>query len=95
VRSRANIGSCVEVLAKKRWLRKRKNNDKMDIRNYPALREMVVSLRMKDKEEQAQFHENKSISYLQKELKETRGGARNTLQIQAKAFGAGEIVALV
>jgi len=95
VRSQANIGSCVEVLAKKRWLRKRKNNDKMDIRNYPALREMVVSLRMKDKEEQAQFHENKSISYLQKELKETRGGARNTLQIQAKAFGAGEIVALV
>ena len=95
VRSQANIGSCVEVLAKKRWLRKRKNNDKMDIRNYPAIREMVVSLRMKDKEEQAQFHENKSISYLQKELKETRGGARNTLQVQAKAFGAGEIVALV
>jgi len=95
VRSHANVGTCVEVLAKKRWTRKRKNSDKMDIKNYPALKEMVISLRMKDKEEQAQFHENKAIAYLQKELKEARGGARGTLQVQARAFNAGEITALV
>ncbi|NCY20485.1 hypothetical protein EBX31_00830 [bacterium] len=95
VRSHSEPGTCVEVLAKKRWLRKRKNSDKMDIRNYPALKEMVVALRLKGQEEKAQFHETKAISYLQKELKESRGGARNTIQVQAKAFNAGEISALV
>lgn len=95
VRSHSQPGACVEILAKKRWLRKRRNNDKMDIRNYPAIKEMAVAIRKKDDPEKAQYHELKAVQYLQKELKETRGGARGTLQVQAKAFNAGEITALV
>ncbi|NBO25988.1 MAG: hypothetical protein EBU96_04200 [Actinobacteria bacterium] len=95
VRSHASTGECVEVLAKKRWTRKRKNSDKMDIRNYPALREMVISLRTKDDLEKSTVREQRSLNYLQKELKELRGGAKGTIQIQAKAFSPGEITALV
>lgn len=95
VRSHAQPGACVEVLAKKRWTRKRRNSDKMDIRNYPAIKEMTIALKLKNEPEKSQYHEQKALGYLTKELKESRGGARGTLQVQAKAFNAGEITALV
>lgn len=95
VRSNVETGTCVEILAKKRWQRKRKNSDKMDIRNYPAIREMVVSLRLAENVELSQAHENKAVYLLQKELKEMRGSAKSTIQIQAPAFAAGEIRALI
>ena len=95
VRSNASVGTCVEVLAKKRWLRKRKNNDKMDIRNYQALKEMVLALKTKDDIDKAQAREERALRYLREELKAARGGARSTIQIQAKAFAASEVTALV
>jgi predicted secreted protein len=95
VRAAVNLGTCVEILAKKRWQRKRKNSDKMDIRNFPAIREMVLSLRTAPTPEVSQAHENKAIYLLQKELKEMRGSARSTIQVQAPAFAAGEITALI
>lgn len=95
VRANVDSGTCVEIFAKKRWQRKRKNSDRMDIRNYPAIREMVLALRGVDKPEISQLHEAKAVSYLQRELKEMRGSARSNIQVQATAFAAGEITALI
>lgn len=85
---------CVRILAKKRWLRKFQDSEKMDIRNYPAIREMVLSLREKEPEKM-QFHETRALAYLQKELSEMRGGARNQIRVQGPQFALGEVVPLV
>jgi hypothetical protein len=85
---------CINVLAKKRWKSKLRDAEKMDIRNYPAVKTMVMALREKEPEK-AMFYENKAIALLQKELSEMRGGAKNQLQIQMKNFALGEITALV
>jgi hypothetical protein len=90
----AHAQECIVLLAKKRWVSKNRDSDKMDIRNYPAIKEMVLSLQA-DEPEKAVFHENKAVALLQKELQEMRGGAKNFIQVQAKAFNAGEITALV
>jgi aryl carrier-like protein len=87
---------CVEVLAKKRWFPKNLDSDFMDIRNYQAIKEMVMSIQAaKDKPEVAKFYEDRCISLLQKQLSEMRGGARSTIQVQMPAFAAGEITALI
>jgi hypothetical protein len=85
---------CIHILYKKRWKAKHRDHDKMDIRNYPAIKEMVVALREKEPEKAA-FYESKAVALLQKELAEMRGGARSQLQIQGPAFSAGQITALV
>lgn len=85
---------CVRILAKKRWVRKMRDSDKMDIRNYPAVKEMVMALQAKEPEKTA-FHEARAIAYLTKELAELRGGARNQVRVQGPGFAAGEIIALV
>lgn len=85
---------CINILAKKRWKSKSRDAEKMDIRNYPAVKTMVMALREKEPEK-AMFYENKAIALLQKELSEMRGGAKNQLQIQMKNFALGEITALV
>lgn len=85
---------CINVLAKKRWKPKSRDADKMDLRNYPAVKTMVMALREKEPEK-AMFYENKAIALLQKELSEMRGGAKNQLQVQMKNFALGEITALI
>lgn len=85
---------CVNILAKKRWIYKTKDSDKMDIRNYQALKEMVMALRETDLEKST-FHENKAVALLQKELAEMRGGAKSQVQVQMKNFSPGEIISLV
>lgn len=90
----ASATECVNILAKKRWIHKTKDSDKMDIRNYPALKEMVMALREADIEK-SNFHENKAVALLQKELAEMRGGAKSQVQVQMKNFSPSEIVPLV
>ena len=65
----------------------------MDIRNYQALKEMVIALRSQDPQIST-FHENKAVALLQKELSEKRGGARNQMRVQMTGF-AGEVRALI
>jgi hypothetical protein len=89
-----NGNECVDILAKKRWQPKLKDSDKMDIRNYPAVKEMVLSLREKEPEK-VSFYENKAVFLLQKELTEMRGGARNQLRVQMSNFAFGDIQALI
>ena len=90
----SNATECINILAKKRWKSKSRDAEKMDIRNYPAVKTMVMALREKEPEK-AMFYENKAISLLQKELSEMRGGARNQLQVQMKNFAFGDIRALI
>jgi hypothetical protein len=84
---------CIDILAKKRWLQKTRDSDTMDIRNYQALKEMVIALRSQDPQIST-FHENKAVALLQKELSEKRGGARNQMRVQMTGF-AGEVRALI
>lgn len=92
----SNNPECIEILAKKRWLRKNLDTDKLDIRNYQAVREMALSLQGADKNpEVSMFHENKAISILKQELAELRGSARNQFRVQAENFALGEVTALV
>lgn len=90
----ANATECVDILAKKRWLPKLRDSDKMDIRNYPAIKEMVNALREKEPEK-VMFYENKAVSLLQKELAEMRGGAKGQVQVQMKHFAPSEVTALI
>ena len=90
----ANANECVNILAKKRWLQKNLDSDKMDIRNYQAIKEMVMALRETDVEK-SNFHENKAVALLQKELTEMRGGAKNRLQVQMAHFAPGEVSILI
>ena len=85
---------CFNILVKKRWLRKNLDTSAMDIRNYPALKEMVLSLLSQDPNV-SDFHANRSEIILKKELSEARGGARNQLRVQAPAFALGDVLSLL
>lgn len=85
---------CFNILIKKRWLRKNLDTSAMDIRNYPALKEMVLSLLSQDPNV-SDFHANRSEIILKKELSEARGGARNQLRVQAPAFALGDVLSLL
>jgi len=87
---------CIEVLAKKRWLPKNLDSDLMDIRNFQAIKEMVMAIQAaKDKPELSKFYEDRCISLLQKQLTEMRGGARTMVQVQMPAFATSGIPALI
>ena len=90
----SNATECVNILAKKRWLAKYRDSEKMDIRNYPAIKEMVLALKSAEPEK-VLFHENKAIALLQKELSEMRGGAKGHIQVQMKNSALGEIATLL
>jgi hypothetical protein len=66
----------------------------MDIRNYPAIKEMVQALKSQEPEKVV-FYENKAIALLQKELSEMRGGAKGHIQVQMKNFALSEIPSLM
>ena len=85
---------CLHILVKKRWLRKEQDTSAMDIRNYPALKEMVLSILALDPNV-SEFHSARSEVILKKELSEARGGARNQLRVQATAFAFGDVPALI
>lgn len=90
----ANATECVDILAKKRWIAKQRDSEKMDIRNYPAIKEMVMALREKEPEK-VMFYENKAVALLQKELSEMRGGSKGHVQVQMKHFAPSEVTALI
>ena len=83
----------INVLAKKRWLIKANDSDRMDIRNYPALRAMVQSS-LATELEIAERLEKQAVEILKKEIAEQRGGL-TFLQVQSPAFGCGEIATLI
>jgi hypothetical protein len=85
---------CFNILVKKRWLRKNLDTSAMDIRNYPALKEMVLSILSQDPNV-SDFHANRSEIILKKELSEARGGARNQLRVQAPAFALGDVQSIL
>lgn len=87
---------CFDVLFKKRWFPKTRNADKMDIRNYQALKEMAMSLKfVTTNPELSGSLQNRAVMYLVKELEEARGGARPTINVQANHFSLSEISTLV
>jgi hypothetical protein len=83
----------INVLAKKRWLIKTNDSDRMDIRNYSALKAMVQASLIGEIEP-AERLEKQAIDILKKEISEQRGGL-TYLQVQSPAFGFGEVTALI
>lgn len=87
---------CFDILYKKRWRPKSRNADKMDIRNYQALKEMAMSIKLiLTNPELAGNLQNRAVLYLVKELEESRGGAKQTINVESKAFAFSEIPSLV
>lgn len=87
---------CFNLLIKKRWFPKNRNSDKMDIRNYQAVKEMALSQKLlTTNPELAAALQEKAVLLLKKEVEEARGGARQQLTIQGNSFSLSTIPSLV
>lgn len=83
----------INLLAKKRWLIKTLDTDKMDIRNYPALKNMVIAS-LTAEPDVAVGYEKMALEILKREVMEARGGLA-FLQIQTPGYGPGDIENLI
>lgn len=87
---------CFNILYKKRWFPKSRNSDKMDIRNYQALREMALSIKLAmTNPELSGALQQKAIDLLSREVSENRGGSKQNLNIQDSSFSFSTIPYLV
>jgi hypothetical protein len=83
---------CLNAVCKLRWLEK-KPTDFMVIKNYEALRLMVVAKFLEEREDwqNVQMNQQQALSVLQNELKDYLSGIRHTVHVQAEGFGLGDV----
>jgi hypothetical protein len=91
------IGSCTDgatitAVCKLRWIEK-KPADMMVIKNYEAVRLMMIAKSLEEKEDwkNAQVNQQQAIDILEKELQAYLGGIRHTVHIQTYGFGLGDV----
>ena len=91
------IADCVDqqkinTVCKLRWILK-EPGDLMTIKNYEAMRLMVASKFLEEKEQwqQATANQQQAFDLLTKELQEYLGGIKHTIQIQTYGFGLGDV----
>lgn len=84
--------SCLSAVCKLRWVAK-EPNDQMVIRNYEAIRLMMVSKFMEEKQDfqNAQQNMAAALDILDKELRQYLGGIRHTVHVQTYGFGLGDV----
>src|SRR4029077_20381008 len=83
---------CLNAVCKLRWIEK-KPEDQMTIKNYEALRLMMVSKFLEEKEDwqNVQMNQQAAFLILENELKEYLSGIRHTVHIQAEGFGLSDV----
>jgi len=87
---------CYNILYKKRWSPKNRNSDKLDIRNYQAIKEMALSIKsLTANPEVAAMLQERAVGILSKEVNEARGGTKQNINVQSTAFMFSEIPTLV
>jgi hypothetical protein len=87
-----NEGSCISAVCKLRWLPK-EPGDMMVIKNYEALRLMVTSKFLEEKEDWKNVQANQQLAFdiLDKELRNYLSGIRHTVHVQTLGFGLGDV----
>lgn len=85
-------GSCINAVCKLRWIAK-EPEDLMTIKNYEAIRLMMVAKFLEEKEDwkNAQVNQQMALDILDKELRNYLGGIRHTVHIQTYGFGLGDV----
>jgi hypothetical protein len=83
---------CLNAVCKLRWIEK-KPGDLMTIKNYEAMRLMMHSKFLEEKEDwkNAQVNQQQAFDILDKELRDFLGGIKHTIQIQTYGFGLGDV----
>lgn len=83
---------CLNAVCKMRW-RYKKPGDIMVIKNYEAMRLMVLSIfrEKKDQWKEAQTDQQTAFDIMDKELRDYLGGIKHTPQIQTYGFGLGDV----
>ena len=83
----------VKVLAKVKYEQKLQDQDELFIDNYGALRAGIAALKYEAEGDDVRYEMNlaKAIRMLNQELKESRGGAKFSLNIDPTAFQLGNL----
>lgn len=83
---------CLNAVCKLRWLMK-KPADLMVIKNYEALRLMMMAKFLEEKEDwqNAQMNQQQAFTVMEAELRDYLSGIRHTVHVQAEGFGLGDV----
>lgn len=83
---------CISAVCKLRWVLK-EPADMMTIKNYEAIRLMVVSKFLEEKQDwqNAQLNQQNALDIMDKELRNYLGGIRHTVHVQTYGFGLGDV----
>ncbi len=86
------VSQCLNAVCKLRWIEK-KPGDLMTIRNYEAIRLMMTSKFLEEKEDWQNATANQQAAYriLDDELKEYLSGILHTVHVQTDGFGLGDV----
>jgi hypothetical protein len=84
--------TCINAVCKLRWTLK-KAHDQMTIKNYEAIRLMMTSKFLEEKEDWQGAASNQQQAYdiMERELREYLAGIRFTPHIQTSGFGLGDV----
>ena len=87
-----NDGSCINAICKLRW-RYKKAEDMMVIKNYEAMRLMMTSKFLEEKEDwkAAVANQQQAFDIMDKELRDYLIGIKHTPQIQTFGFGLNDV----
>jgi hypothetical protein len=85
-------GACISLVCKLRWMMKQPG-DMMTIKNYEAIRLMMVAKFLEEKQDwqNAQMNQQQALDVLESELRNFLGGIRHTIHVQTYGFGLGDV----
>ena len=85
-------GATITAVCKLRWVLKQPD-DMMVIKNYEAIRLMMIAKSLEEKEDwkNAQVNQQQAFEILDKELETYLAGIRHTVHVQMHGFGLGDV----
>lgn len=85
-------GATITAVCKLRWVIKQPE-DMMTIKNYEAIRLMMIAKSLEEKEDwkNAQVNQQQAFEILDKELETYLAGIRHTVHVQMHGFGLGDV----
>jgi hypothetical protein len=89
-------GATVTVLAKRKFIPVKSDDDDLIVTNLGALKMMAIAIEKEENNnlEEAMQYEEKAVQLLREELKESEGANIGRPQVQMEAFAMGEIASM-
>jgi hypothetical protein len=89
-------GATVTVLAKRKFIPVKSDDDDLIVTNLGALKMMAIAIEKEENNnlEEAMQYEEKAVQLLREELKESEGANIGRPQVQMEAFAMGEVPAM-